>query len=271
MRAWFNVLSLDDAILALDRGHLPARALAITFDDGYADNYTVALPILRDLGMPATFFVCSGFLDGGRMWNDTVIESVRAANGTVLDLASAGLGTHGIDSAQSRREAIAALLSQLKHLPIVVREERAQAIAEIVDAPLPTDLLLTSSQLRALAAAGMSIGGHTVHHPILARVDDASARKEITDGRDALEAIVRQPVSLFAYPNGKPDVDYTASHVEMVRQLGWSAAVSTSAGAARAGNPLCELPRFTPWRRAASSWAWSLASNYTTPTMYATP
>ena len=66
---------------ALERGSLPARALAITFDDGYADNATVALPILRRLGLPATFFVATGFLDGGRMWNDTVIEAVRGAPG----------------------------------------------------------------------------------------------------------------------------------------------------------------------------------------------
>ena len=77
VRAWFNVLPLAEAIGRLQAGALPARPLAISFDDGYADNFEVALPVLRKLGLPATFFVATGFLDGGCMWNDTVIETVR--------------------------------------------------------------------------------------------------------------------------------------------------------------------------------------------------
>ena len=77
VKGWFNVLALDDAARRLRDGSLPERALAITFDDGYADNHDVALPILLRHGLPATFFIATGFLDGGRMWNDTVIESIR--------------------------------------------------------------------------------------------------------------------------------------------------------------------------------------------------
>src|SRR5690242_1236069 len=77
----FNVIPLFDAIRGLNRGTLPPRAACITFDDGYADNVEIALPILQKHGVHATFFVASGFLDGGRMWNDTVIELVRCAPG----------------------------------------------------------------------------------------------------------------------------------------------------------------------------------------------
>ena len=73
---WFQVLPLDEAVARLAARTLPARAVAITFDDGYADNATVALPVLKRVGFPATFFIATSFLDGGRMWNDTVIESV---------------------------------------------------------------------------------------------------------------------------------------------------------------------------------------------------
>ena len=75
---WFHVLPLDEAAARLEAGSLPPRAAAITFDDGYADNATVALPALQRAGLSATFFIATSFLDGGRMWNDTVIESVRA-------------------------------------------------------------------------------------------------------------------------------------------------------------------------------------------------
>src|SRR5205814_2984129 len=74
-RNW-NVVPLGDAIQRLNARKLPSASLSITFDDGYADNATVALPILTQHRMSATFFVPTGSLDGARMRNDTVIESV---------------------------------------------------------------------------------------------------------------------------------------------------------------------------------------------------
>src|SRR6185503_4669404 len=68
VKRWFTVLPLSDAVARLRTGRLPRRAACITFDDGYADNAVEALPILRRQGMPATFFVATGFIDGGRMW-----------------------------------------------------------------------------------------------------------------------------------------------------------------------------------------------------------
>ena len=260
VRDGFNVLPLDEAAVALGRHALPARALAITFDDGYADNATVALPVLRELGLHATFFIATAFLDGGRMFNDTVIEFVRRANGGELDLRAAGLGRHPIASHQQRREAIESIVMQLKYLPHAERQVRVDALAAQSPA-LPDDLMMTGSQLRSLAAAGMGLGGHTMTHPILARLDDKTARREIVEGREALEGIVRQPVRLFAYPNGKPGIDYTAAHVRMAKDLGFAAAVSTAPGAARAGDSLYELPRCTPWGRTPSRFGVRVVAN----------
>ena len=81
---WFRVLPLDEAVSGLRNGTLPARAAAITFDDGYADNATNALPILQRHKMAATFFIATSFMDGGRMWNDSIIEAVRGCRAKVL-------------------------------------------------------------------------------------------------------------------------------------------------------------------------------------------
>ena len=140
VKCWFNVLPLGEAVVRLGEGRLPERPLAITFDDGYADNAAVAAPILLRLGIPATFFVATGFLDGGRMWNDTVIEAIRAAAGPVLDLAPLGLGEHAIADDEARRAAIDRLIRALKYLPLEQRAEKANRIAEIARAALPHDL-----------------------------------------------------------------------------------------------------------------------------------
>ena len=255
VRRWFNILPLDEAVRALASGNVVERALSITFDDGYADNATIALPILRELGVHATFFIASGFLEGGCMWNDAVIEAVRATSHHTLDLTAQGLGRHRVDTLEAKRAAIASLVGALKYLPVAERDAKARAVESCAGVERRRDLMMTQAQARGLAAAGMGIGGHTTTHPILARLSDAHARAEIADGRDALEAIVRQPVRLFAYPNGKPEVDYGSRDVAIVRALGFEAALTTSPGSARMSTGVHELPRFTPWD--ATPWAWA--------------
>lgn len=247
IKAHFNVIPLFEAIAGLRNGSLPDRALAITFDDGYANNFDIALPILKRLGLHATIFVATGFLDGGRMFNDTIVETVRRFKGNDLDLTSMGLGRYATDSVQARATAIHSILHRVKHLPPDARAEIADRVACTVDEPLPTDLMMTSDQVAAVAACGFEIGAHTVRHPILAGLDAAAARREIEDSRRHLERITGKPVRLFAYPNGRPGTDYTNETVALIRELGFFGAVTTSPGSARIGDDPYQVPRFTPW------------------------
>lgn len=257
----FRFMPLSEAIAALAKGNLPAHAACITFDDGYADNAQIALPILRRLGIPATFFVATGFLNGGRMWNDTVIEAIRAAPGVSLDLQYLGLGVHDLSGTTQRQAAIPALLGQLKYLPLDERLAMVERVRDAAGGVLPEDLMMTDAQVRELHAAGMEIGGHTVNHPILARLDEAAARNEVAAGRATLESIIHAPVKLFAYPNGKPDQDYQAAHVRIARELGFTAAVSTAWGAASRETDPYQLPRFTPWDRSRLRFMLRMAQN----------
>lgn len=256
LREWFNFLPLPEAAARLRDGNLPGRAAAITFDDGYADNCQIALPILQRLGLHATFFIATGYLNGGRMWNDTVIETIRNLATPELDLVPLGLGRYRIGSIVERRESIEAILGAAKYLPQGRREEVAAAIRDLAGAPLPDDLMMTDAEVRRLYDAGMEIGAHTRTHPILANCPDDIAEREIADGRDDLASLLGRPVRLFAYPNGKPERDYRRSHVDMVRRMGFAGAVSTAAGAARAGVDPFQLPRFTPW--AIPKWRFGL-------------
>jgi len=264
LAAWFQVLPLDRAVRLLAEGRLPARALAITFDDGYADNEAVAMPILRRHGLSATFFVATGFLDGGRMWNDTVIEAIRLSPLTRLDLrgtVAEALGELPLDGVDARRAALRQVIGATKYLQPDERLAWVDAVARASQARLPDDLMMQSAQVQSLQRGGMTIGAHTVNHPILARLDEAAARQEIADSRTRLEALIGERVGLFAYPNGKAGTDYLPANVATVRDLGFDAAVATDWGAARTGDDLFQLPRFTPWDRQRHRFAARLARN----------
>lgn len=244
---FFNVLPLSEAVERLRYQQLPPRAACVTFDDGYADNAKLAVPILRELGLSATFFIASGFLDGGRMWNDTVVESIRCMPGDTLDLDTLQLGHFRLDTLAARISSMETLLQRLKYLPLSQRLEYCQVIAELAGLEAQPELMMCSADVRQLVNVGMEVGGHTINHPILAILDDKTARREIADNRDRLQALTGGPVPLFAYPNGTFGVDFLPEHIQMVQDLGFRGAVTNHWGACTYQTQPWQLPRFTPW------------------------
>ncbi len=249
LKSTFNVLPLGQAIERLKTGQLPARAACVTFDDGYADNLHIALPILQKHKLTATFFIATGYLNGGRMFNDTVIESIRRSRHKVVDLKIFELGTVSIESDAAKAQIIGQLLRKIKYLVPSQRLEAAQALAEITHCgALPTDFMMTSEELKRLHASGMEIGGHTSTHPILAKLDEPTAKRDIADGKDFLEHLLGEKIHLFAYPNGKPGIDFLPEQARIVESVGFTGAVTTQPGSASNRSDVFQLPRFTPWR-----------------------
>jgi len=244
----YRVVPLADGVRALRAGTLPARALAITFDDGYADNLTVAAPILQRHGATATIFIATGYLDGGCMFNDVVIEALRSTTRDKVDLRAAGLPPMPVRTWSERRAAIDAVLPVVKYLPSGERDATVREVARragVVARPTP---MLTGDGVRALAGYGLDVGAHTITHPIFTRIPRLEASREIVDGKAALQALTGREVPLFAYPNGVPGRDFTAEHVAEVRAAGFEAAVTTAIGAATPATDPFQLPRFTPWK-----------------------
>lgn len=265
LASWFNVLPLGQAVQRLKEGTLPSRAAVITFDDGYADNWTNAVPILKKHGLTATFFIATGFLNGGRMWNDTIVESVRRTDAKALDLSQFDCGTWSIDGLQEKQAAIGRILARVKHLPFSQRDEVVSHIATVCAAELPSHLMMTDSALVQVAASGMEIGAHTRSHPILTRLDDDLAVQEIQDSRQYLRELLSRDIDLFAYPNGRQGDDFDARHVGIVRELGFRAAVATNQGAATGEADLYRLPRFTPWDRSRAKFGARMLLNLRIP------
>jgi len=242
----FNVLPLDVAMRALACGDVPPRAICITFDDGYRNIHDVALPILKEYNLPATVFVTTGSIDGGRMWNDTITESVRRLQRKALDLRDIGLSVYATASLEDKRRLIDTLIVHAKYLPPEGRSVITRKLEDVIDARLP-DMMLSRGMIATLAREGIDIGAHTVSHPILTHVDDAQAREEIRRGKLQLEEITGKTVRHFAYPNGKPEIDFDKRHVQMVKDAGYAAAFTTEFGPATARHDRFHIPRSRPW------------------------
>ena len=244
LKASFKILSLPDALERLYSGRLPAGALAISFDDGYRDNVINALPVLEQYGLPATFFVTSGYLEGGMMWNDRVVEAVRHWPTSQIELESHALGVHAL--AGGRAQVMEQLLQAIKYRAYPERDAIAAELYTRSGAP-PVRMMMDAQDIRRLRAAGMTIGGHTANHPILHAMSRAGAEREIVENKTALEAILGEPIEIFAYPNGKPFRDFDGREIEILRHSGYRYALTTSAGTADRRTSTFQIPRFTPW------------------------
>jgi peptidoglycan/xylan/chitin deacetylase (PgdA/CDA1 family) len=243
----FNVIPLHDAVQLIGTGRMPPRAVCITFDDGYRSVHDLALPILQEFKLPATVFVTTGFVGGGHMWNDRIIEAVQNLPPGQLDLRELGLGTYSLASLADRQLTVGRLTEASKYLPPQGRFDLVQRLEHMVGDNLDHGLMLTPEMVVNLDRAGIEIGAHTISHPILTSLDDASSRLEIEGGKKELEAIIGKPVRLFAYPNGKIGKDFDERHMRMAREAGYLAAFTTRAGAVTSAQDRFALPRSRPW------------------------
>ena len=256
----FTPLPVSEAIDRLNAGTLPRAAVCITFDDGYADNCTVATPILRRLGLSAAFFIATGFVDGGSMWNDLIIEAIRNARFSRISLGEGEILE--LDGCAAKRSAIEQLIRRAKYLSPDARMDLVDRVCKATIAESPAGLMLSGEQIRVMRDAGMEFGGHTCRHPILASLTAKASQDEISIGKSQLEAFLGASVTLFAYPNGKPRVDYSAEHVLAAKAAGFRAAFTTAPGFAHQDSDLMQLPRFTPWDRDERRFALRLSANY---------
>jgi len=262
LNKYFNVLPLTEAVERLSSGGLPNRAIAVTFDDGYADNHDIALPILKKWNIPATFFISTGFINGGIMWNDRIIESIRKVNDKTLDLTNINYGIYNIDSIESRRNTISDLLNRLKYLSFEKRHDLVDSIVDMLGVKMPNNLMMTSEQINNLSHNDMGIGAHTVNHPILNSISTKKAQWEITQSKNQLKEIISKDVIAFAYPNGRPGKDYNKTHVEFVKSAGFKLSVSTAWGVAKVGVDQFQLPRIGSWDSNPTRFSMRLLKTY---------
>jgi peptidoglycan/xylan/chitin deacetylase (PgdA/CDA1 family) len=201
-----DVIGGDDLPRVLRAGR--SRHVLITFDDGYLDNYEFAFPLLRYHGLSAAFFICTGLLDDRSLaWWDEIAWMIRSSRRR--ELAAGPWFTTPVPLGDDREPAIRTVIERYRALP---GEQTAAFLDHVADAAgtgragksLARSLWMTWDQIREMRAAGMTIGAHTVTHPILSRLTAERQAEEIAGCRARLAAELGEAPRLFAYPVGKP-------------------------------------------------------------------
>jgi peptidoglycan/xylan/chitin deacetylase (PgdA/CDA1 family) len=225
----YSVIRLDEAVRRIAAGEaLPPNAVAITFDDGYADNLAAAR-ILAKYGATATFYITAGCLAGGQpFWPAEIRHLVAAASGPRLQVEAAGVSLDLPLAADGDRvAAVRRLTKAFKSNPIPVRDALREELRRVTGAPPMPRIMLTWDEVREMHALGMTIGSHTMTHPNLPSAGVDAARAELTSSRARLEQEVDAPVTMFSYPNGGADRYLTPEVQTVVREAGYLAATTS--------------------------------------------
>jgi peptidoglycan/xylan/chitin deacetylase (PgdA/CDA1 family)/glycosyltransferase involved in cell wall biosynthesis len=247
LAATCNVLPLGELAEAAHSGTLPQQAVAVTFDDGYLDNLEVASPILRELDIPATFFVCTEELDAEHEpWWEVLEHAILDGFAPAELKLRAGAQQLALPtrSEDERRRALVAVHAALIEADVRSRSAALdQLLAWNPDArsPRQTRRAMTRSELRELGSRpGTELGAHTVHHLMLPAHDADVCRQELLESKIQLEELLGRPVMAVAFPYGAADRVTTSLAEEVGFTTGWS----VDADFVSAESDPLRLPRF---------------------------
>ena len=243
----FCVLPLEEALEALRAGTLPARAVALTFDDGTRNLATNAGPVLRRLGLPAAVFLATGPMGTAEtLWPDRLWTAFASTTSRSVDLSDIGMGVCPLRVRDGRAAVYEATVGRLKELSDAQRLERVEFIVECLGFDHTDEgpfRLLSWDEARALAEdGGVTLYPHSVTHPILARCPDDKVHAEVEGSCDAIERETGCTPNVFAYPNGRTE-DFDERTKDALRRRGVNWALSTTRGFADSESDPLALPR----------------------------
>jgi peptidoglycan/xylan/chitin deacetylase (PgdA/CDA1 family) len=245
----YHPLSLDQVHRFVQgEGELPARAVVVTFDDGYADNHEMAAPVLDEFEVPATFYVTVECVERCRLpwparlrfvFRTTKRESWADSSGRVWPL------SNGVE----RERAFLFSCDECCKLAGTLQERYVSLLEANLDSQVPVQsgaLMMNYDQVRGLARQGHVVGSHTMTHPNMAHVGLQDARHEMTESKQLLERQLSVPVVHFSYPCPALSPHWTEQTVAASREAGYKTAVTTDGGLARKGDDLLQLKRLRP-------------------------
>ena len=243
LRRAANVVPLADGLAALADGRPLSRAVAITFDDGYADNLRLAAPLLDRLALPATFFLAPGFLSGQTeaWWEVLAWAFTRTTRSAVEWEGERFLVADG----PTRRQAFGHVAERLKRRSRAERERSVEGLVHrLAPSGTPGQLFLDWAGARELARRpGVAIGSHSMHHAILSEETAEDQHADLRESRRRLEDELSVEVTLLAYPNGG-ERDFDATTVSAAEAAGYLHALTMVPGVNRSATPVYGIRRF---------------------------
>lgn len=233
----YSPITCETLIQYLDgKGSLPKRPVIVTFDDGFADNYEHAFPVLKEIGIPATIFISTDYIGTDKVfWFDRVVQVLLQSKQVKLVFESLGgmylqLG----QTVSSRRSASERLLVILKSIPDAKRLQAIEELEQHAERDMPASdrelsRILSWRQVVEMSQSGIEFGSHSRSHPVLARLDEAGLVNELRGSREVLEERIGKPVRVLSYPvGGFNDISETVTRE--VQAAGYRLGVSYVSG-----------------------------------------
>lgn len=238
----FQILSMDEVVQRMKAGvGFDRPSVAITFDDGYLDNYTLAYPVLRKHGVPATIYLTTSLIGtNGRTWPDQIEHALLQTNRDYFAMPELlGEKQISIRTNEEKRAVCIELASRLKSIPDVSRKKLLNDIFEGLGMngsnPSPgMRMMLNWDEVREMAANGITFGSHSHTHPILSKMPLEEAKDEILISKTTIEQQLGMEVKHFAYPNGRAE-DFSEELREYCREIGFESVASVIHGVNNGG------------------------------------
>jgi peptidoglycan/xylan/chitin deacetylase (PgdA/CDA1 family)/CelD/BcsL family acetyltransferase involved in cellulose biosynthesis len=256
----YRVVSLTSVMDHLN-GDSPEPVVAITFDDGYQDNYEQAFPILQRYGVPATIFLTTGSMDTREpLWFEQLAEGLKHTGKEFMDLEIDIPRRFWMRTPAERLKANGGIYAILRHLP---HSERVQWLINILGLlGVPTGAermgkMLTWDQVRLMRTRGIDFGGHTVSHPFLSTMPREQVAWEVSECKRRIEQETQVAADFFAYPSGREE-DFGKWNEEVIRHAGYKAALTTIWGMNYPSTDRMELRRGGPWEESVAMYAYKL-------------
>ncbi|MBL8089647.1 MAG: polysaccharide deacetylase family protein [Anaerolineales bacterium] len=233
IKKWYRVISLQQLTDWLtNKAPMPPHAALITFDDGYADNYTNALPILKKYDLPAVIFLTTGYIASNRpfYWDlasycfvHTQTDRVQFPDGA----------EKAWQSVEEKKATLKSWIEAMKKLSENEKQTWVSQLPEALGVSIPHDFfenkMLTWEQIREMRNANIEFGAHTINHPILTRISLTQAREEIIGSKQKIEQELEEPVTSLAYPNGM-QTDFNTDIAAIAKEVGLASAFTLLSG-----------------------------------------
>jgi peptidoglycan/xylan/chitin deacetylase (PgdA/CDA1 family) len=272
----YHPISLDQTVEHLRTGEdFPKRSVVVTFDDGYVDNYEVALPILDQFAVPATFYVTVDCVENKRLpWPSRLRFAFRRtkqaswtdseSDAKIDSTTNSNPKPWNLSSPLNREEAFLAACDACCQLSGAVQEEFVGRIEHELQTSLPEQsgsLMMSYKQLRELAGHGHIVGSHTMTHPNMAQLRADDAQRELAESKQRLESTLGAPIKHFSYPCPALEPHWSERTLEQSRAVGYETAVTTNSGLTRRGDQLLCLKRLRP-TKTLEGLRWNLESAF---------